>query len=63
MKSGNVKSLADRYGVQIPVEYQSGLKGIIGRHLIGLRNLVGRLLGKKMFTTKQVERLLEEALK
>ena len=63
LKTGNVKSLADRYGVQIPVEYQSGLKGIIGRHLIGLRNLVGRLLGKKMFTTKQVERLLEDALK
>lgn len=63
LKIGNVKSLADRYGVQIPVEYQSGLKGIIGRHLIGLRNLVGRLLGKKMFTTKQVERLLEDALK
>ena len=63
LKTGNVKSLADRYGVQIPVEYQNGLKGIIGRHLIGLRNLVGRLLGKKMFTTKQVERLLEDALK
>lgn len=63
IKTGKVKALASRYKVELPLEYQGGLKSIIGKHLISLRQLIGKVLGKKVFTTKQVERLLEDALK
>lgn len=63
IKTGKVKALASRYKVELPLEYQGGLKAIIGKHLVSLRQLIGKVLGKKVFTTKQVERLLEDALK
>ena len=63
IKTGKVKALASRYKVELPLEYQGGLKSIIGKHLISLRQLISKVLGKKVFTTKQVERLLEDALK
>lgn len=63
IKTGKVKALASRYKVELPLEYQGGLKAIIGKHLVSLRQLISKVLGKKVFTTKQVERLLEDALK
>lgn len=63
IKTGKVKTLASRYKVELPLEYQGGLKAIIGKHLVSLRQLISKVLGKKVFTTKQVERLLEDALK
>ena len=63
IKTGKVKALASRYKVELPLEYQGGLKAIIGKHLVSLRQLISKVLGKKVFTIKQVERLLEDALK
>ena len=63
IKTGKVKALASRYKVELPLEYQGGLKSIIGKNLVSLRQLISKVLGKKVFTTKQVERLLEDALK
>lgn len=63
IKTGKVKALASRYKVELPLEYQGGLKAIIGKHLVSLRQLISKVLGTKVFTTKQVERLLEDALK
>ncbi|WP_412763386.1 L,D-transpeptidase family protein [Rodentibacter abscessus] len=63
LKTGNMKHLAERYGVTIPLEYRKGLKATIARFYQQMRDIYRKVLGKPVMSNLAVEKLLEALIK
>lgn len=63
LEAKNLAAIEQRYGVSVPNDYRTTTKSFIGRAVQSIANLVRKIIGKPVFSSKQVMTLLDEAKK
>lgn len=63
LEAKNLAAIEQRYGVSVPNDYRSTTKSFVGRAIQSIANLVRKIIGKPVFSSKQVMTLLDEAKK
>lgn len=61
LETKNLVAIEQRYGVSVPNEFRNSTKSFVEKAVQSIANLVRKILGKPVFSSKQVMALLDEA--
>ena len=61
LETKNLAAIEQRYGVSVPNDFRNSTKSFVEKAVQSIANLVRKILGKPVFSSKQVMELLNEA--
>lgn len=61
LETKNLAAIEQRYGVSVPNDFRNSTKSFVEKAVQSIANLVRKILGKPVFSSKQVMALLDEA--
>lgn len=61
LETKNLAAIEQRYGVSVPNDFRNSTKSFVEKAVQSIANLVRKVLGKPVFSSKQVMALLDEA--